>query len=81
MSGGQMLRHVIPCKGLDEDGVVVDTIVNDLEWLGHTRLIIKADNEPAIQALARKAVEPAKFGAQRPGAGQPKGPGDLRLDV
>ena len=53
--------HVIPCKGLDEDGLVVDTIVNDLEWLGHTRLILKADNEPAIQALARKTVELAKL--------------------
>ena len=53
--------HVIPCKGLDEDGLVVDTIVNDIEWLEHTRVILKADNERAIQALARKAVELAKL--------------------
>jgi hypothetical protein len=53
--------RVIPCKGLDEDGIVVDMMLHDLEWLGHTRVIIKADNEPAIQALARRAIELAKI--------------------
>ena len=53
--------HVIPCKGLDEDGVVVTKILHDLEWLGHTRIIIKADNEPAIQALAKRAIDVAKI--------------------
>ena len=53
--------HVIPRKGLAEDGIVVDKILQDLEWLGHTRLIVKADNEPAIQALARRAIELAKI--------------------
>ena len=52
--------HVVPCKGLDEDGVVIEMIMRDLEWLGHTRVIIKADNEPAIQALANRAAELAK---------------------
>ena len=52
--------HVIPCKGLDEDGIVVDKILQDLEWMGHTRIILKADNEPAIQALARRSIELAK---------------------
>ena len=53
--------HVIPRKGLDEDGIVVDRILQDLEWLGHTRLILKADNEPSIQALARRSIELAKI--------------------
>ncbi len=53
--------HVVPCKGLDEDGLVVDMLLQDLEWLGHTRIIVKADNEPSIQALARRAVELAKI--------------------
>ena len=52
--------HVVPRKGLDEDGIVVTMILRDLEWLGHTRVIVKADGEPAIQALARRAVELAK---------------------
>ena len=53
--------HVIPRKGLDEDGIVVEKILSDLEWLGHTRVIVKADNEPAIQALARRSIELAKI--------------------
>jgi hypothetical protein len=35
--------HVIPRKGPDENGVVVDKILKDLEWLGHTRVIVTAD--------------------------------------
>ena len=53
--------HVIPQKGLDEDGIVVDKILQDLGWMGHTRIIVKADNEPSIQALARRAIELAKI--------------------
>ena len=52
--------HVVPRKGLDEDGIVVTMILRDLEWLGHTRVIIKADNEPAIQTLAQRVTELAK---------------------
>ena len=55
------LKHVKICRLLaKEDGVVVEKILQDLEWLGHTKVIIKADNEPAIQALARRAIELAK---------------------
>ena len=53
--------HVVPCKGLDEDGLVVTMILSDLEWLGHTRIIMKADGEPALQALVRRAIELAKM--------------------
>ena len=55
-----LFGHVVPRKGLDEDGIVVTMILKDLEWLGHTRVIVKADGEPAIQALARRAIELAK---------------------
>ena len=55
-----IFAHVVPCKGADEQGIVADMVVSDVEWLGHTRIIIKADNEPAVQALARQALELAK---------------------
>ncbi len=48
--------HVVPVKGLDEDGHVVQLVVADVRWLGHTKLIIKADNEKAIQRLSREAL-------------------------
>ncbi len=48
--------HVAPCKGADEDGWVADTVVQDVAWLGHTKVILKADGEAAIQALARRVL-------------------------
>ena len=55
-----VLGHVIPRKGLDEDGIVVEKILQIIEWLGHTRIIVKADNGPSIQALACRAIGLAK---------------------
>ncbi len=52
--------HVIPCKGADEDGLVADLVVQDILWLGHTRIILQADGEAAIQALVRRVIELAK---------------------
>ena len=48
--------HVVPVKGIDEHGHVVDLVVNFLSWLGHTRLMLKTDNEPAILKVLRTAV-------------------------
>ena len=52
--------HVVPKKGLDEQGVACDHVLAALEWLGYSRVIIKSDNEPAIRALAARVVELAK---------------------
>ena len=47
----------MPCKGGDENRHVIDLVCEDVAWLGHTRLILKSDGEPAIvavrEALAR----------------------------
>ena len=51
-----LFAHVVPCKGADENGIVADMVIQDFEWLGHTRLILKADREPAIQALVKAAL-------------------------
>ncbi len=50
----------MPQKGEDEDQYCTGLIVQALQWLGHTRMILKNDGEPSIQALTRKAVEVAK---------------------
>ncbi len=52
--------HVVPCKGMDENGWVADTVAKDILWLGHTRAIIKADGEAALQALVRRVLEVAR---------------------
>ena len=56
-----VFAHVVPCKGADENGIVADMVLRDVEWLGHTRLILKADREPAIQALVKAAFEMVKI--------------------
>ena len=55
-----ILGHVVPCKGADEEDFVARIIADDLGWLGHTSVILKADNEPALQALVRRISEIAK---------------------
>lgn len=78
-----IFAHVVPCKGVDEEDYVAGLVVNDLAWLGYTAMIIKADNEPALQALVRKVIrraaadcktldqvskeEPAKYDSQSNG--------------
>ena len=51
-----LFAHVVPVKGIDEDQLVVQMAVADIRWLGHTKLILKADNERAIQRLVREAL-------------------------
>ena len=52
-----VLGHVVPCKGLDEEGYVANLVADAVAWLGHTELIIKADNEVSLQALVVRVLE------------------------
>ena len=48
--------RVVPQKGLDEKGLSVDSLVEDVKWLGYTRVTLKSDNEPAIVKLLSEAL-------------------------
>ncbi len=52
-----ILAHCVPCKGADEDGYVVELIVQAVAWMGHTKLILKSDNEVALLSLVKRALE------------------------
>ncbi len=52
-----LFAHVVPYKGAGEDRFVAELVTRDVEWLGHTRLIIKADNEPALRTLVMQSLE------------------------
>ena len=43
-----VFAHAVPCKGSDDDGYAIARVTEDIAWLGHQKLILKADNEPAI---------------------------------
>jgi hypothetical protein len=53
--------HEVPCKGDDEDRFVVNLAVEDIGWLGHTRVILKSDQERSLVALVTRALEVLKF--------------------
>ena len=60
-----IFAHVVPCKGADEDDFVATLVVNDVLWLGHVELIIRADNERALQALVARSLEVLRVRALR----------------
>ena len=51
-----VFAHCVPAKGATEDQYVSSLIVSRVEWLGHTRLILKADNEPALRTLVEQSL-------------------------
>ncbi len=51
-----IFAHVVPCKGADEEKFVANLICADIEWLGYTKLILKADNETSIKALVKQVA-------------------------
>ena len=55
-----LFGHVVPCKGPDENEFVAGTVVDDIKWLGHTKLVINADGEPAVQALVELVLRGAR---------------------
>ena len=46
--------HAVPRKG--PDPYVVQCIVNDIAWLGHTTFMLRSDNDPAMLALIADAL-------------------------
>ena len=51
-----LFAHVVPSKGVDERGFAVDSLVEDVRWLGYSSLTLKSDNEPAIVKLLTEAL-------------------------
>ena len=52
-----VFAHAVPIKGDDEDHYVADLIATDVAFMGHIKLIIKTDNEPALRRLATVSLE------------------------
>ena len=49
--------HVVKSKGIDDDRYAVDCLVRDVEWMGHTRLMLRSDNEKSIVALLKETLK------------------------
>ena len=48
--------HVVPVKGLGEDRYAAERVRRDIMWLGYAKVILKADNEPALVQLVGDAL-------------------------
>ena len=48
--------HVVPCKGPDEEGYVVDLIADDVSWLGYKHMILETDNGFALVSLVKEVI-------------------------
>ena len=53
--------HVVPRKGVESDGFSVSRVVNSALWLGHSKVILRGDNEPALAALIGQAMRVLKI--------------------
>ncbi len=48
--------------GVDEDGHVTKLVCDDLAWMGHTKIILKCDNEPATKKVLTEPIIKMKVG-------------------
>ena len=55
-----VFAHVVPQKGADEDRYAVGLVVSAVVWLGHVRVILKSDGEPAVVKLVQEALKEVK---------------------
>ena len=51
-----IFRHVVPKKGIVENMFAVDSLAEDVKWLGYIKLTLRSDNGPAIVKLLSEAL-------------------------
>ena len=54
---GCIFGSVVPQKGVDEDQYAVAKISEAVSWMGHSRVIVKGDNEPALKHLVAETLK------------------------
>ena len=55
-----VFAHTVPHQGSDNDGYAAARVAEDIGWLGHRRIILKSDNEPAILKLLKDSLKTAR---------------------
>ena len=55
-----VFAHAVPQKGVDVKRYAVDMIVEDVLWLGYSKVLLKSDNEPAIVKLLKQSLASLK---------------------
>ncbi len=55
-----VFAHAVDVKGADEEGYAVTRLVDDIRWLGSSRLALKSDNEKAIVKVLTDTMKTAR---------------------
>ena len=58
---GCIFAHAVPVKGVHEDGYIVEQLKRDVLWLGHSKVVIRSDNEPALLQVVASTVAALKM--------------------
>ena len=53
--------HAVPQKGDDSNGYAAKCVADSIAWMGHARVGIRSDNEPAIVSLVAAAANILKL--------------------
>ena len=56
-----MFAHAVPRKGADAAGYVVEALKQDVLWLGHAKIVMRSDNEPALLQVVRQTMAALKM--------------------
>ena len=56
-----VFAHAVPQKGADADGYTPKSIWDSIACLGHARVVVRSDNEPAIVKLVTVATNLLKL--------------------
>ena len=51
-----VFAHAVPKKGVDDKRYSVDKVVEDVLYLGYSKVLLKSDNEPAIIKLLKESL-------------------------
>ena len=60
-----VFAHSVPVKGRGEDNYVSEFVAADVQFMGHVKVIIKTENEPAPLALATGALLNIRIDVQK----------------
>ena len=53
--------NAVPHKGADAEGYVVECVRQNILWLGHSKVTIRSDNEPALLQVVTRSVAALKM--------------------
>ena len=56
-----LFAHAVPKKGVDQEGYVIEQLKQDVLWLGHAKVVIRSDNEPALVQVVQTTLAALKM--------------------